>query len=172
MNSEFVGEWAPDGYVFIEIGKPTDPPSPADIANWLLGAEETGRSRMEPRSGLELTIRPDGSFSEQVLGGQHSVLWYDSEGVQTDSPEPSEGSVREIAGADAVSLHPRISPPPGPHRPAALRDVLRYDDGDTQVSDILQVAGRSLIRVISVVTDGLYFNRVVASYRRERATVQ
>jgi hypothetical protein len=170
MKDNFPGEWTLDGYAFVETGNPIDPPGPADIANWLLGVAEDGRPRLETRTGLELTIRRDGSYSERVADCKYLMLWYDSEGVQTDSPEPTEGTVREVAGTAAISLHPRGALPPRPHHPGGFRDVLRYDDGDTQVSDILHVVGESLSRVISVVTDGLYLNRVVTRYRRLSST--
>jgi hypothetical protein len=54
------------------------------------------------------------------------MLWYDSEGVQTDSPEPTEGVVREVAGRVAMSLHPRGAPPSKPHHPEVVQGVLRY----------------------------------------------
>ncbi|WP_435016029.1 hypothetical protein TA3x_003588 [Tundrisphaera sp. TA3] len=166
MKDDLPGEWTLDGYAFVESGDPIDPPGPAEIASWLLGVTGVGQPRLEARTGLELTIRLDGSYAERVAGGGDLMLWYDSEGVQTASPGPSEGIAQEIAGTAAVSLHPRGALPPRPDRSGGLRDVLRYDDGDTQVSDILQVAGGSLGRVISVVTDGLYLNRVVTRYRR------
>ena len=171
MKPEFLGHWYLDGYALVETGAgPGGPPDPADVENWLLAAAGVGWPEVEALSGLELTIRRDESYSERVIGGRRSMLWYDSEGVQTDSPEPTEGTVREVNGRATVSLHPRGAPTPERPDPEGLRDVLRYDDGDTQVSDILQVVGESLIRAISVVTDGLYFDRVVARYRRRSNT--
>lgn len=166
MKPDFLGKWALDGYAYIEASSPGKQPGPADIADWLLARAQADRAELEARTGLELTIRRDGSYSEQVVGDEPSMLWYDSEGVQTDSPGPTEGTIRDVDGRVAVSLHPRDAPPPTPPHQEGLRGILRYDDGDTQVSDILQVVGESLIRTISVVTDELYFSRIAARYRR------
>ena len=108
MKPEFLGDWYLDGHALVEAGAgPGGPPDPADVENWLLAAAGVGWPEVEARSGLELTIRRDESYSERVIGGRRSMLWYDSEGVQTDSPEPTEGTVREVNGRATVSLHPR-----------------------------------------------------------------
>ena len=158
MDLNLLGVWHLTGYSYVEthVGS-GDSPGPADIAHWLFAAPGAGRPEVEHRTGLELVIRQDSSYSERLLSGRIPMMWYDVDGVLVDSPEPTEGIVREIIDRDGVSLHPHGSPQ------VRSLDVLRYDDGDTQVSDIVRVDGDSLLRVISVVTDELYFNRVVQS---------
>jgi hypothetical protein len=161
MDLDLLGVWHLTGYAYVDthIG-PGDPPDPADIARWLCAAPGIGWPQVEARTGVELEIWQDASYSERLVGGRIPMMWYDVEGVLVESPEPTEGIVREIIGSDGVSLHPHGAPQVrSPH-------VLRYDDGDTQVSDILRIDGDSLVRAISVVTDDLYFNRVVACYGR------
>jgi hypothetical protein len=167
MKPEFLGEWHLNAYAYVDthIG-PGDPPAPVDIEDWLFAAAGVGWPELEARTGLELVIRHDGSYSERVVGGELPMLWYESEGVQVDAPEPTEGTVRDVDGRDGASLHPHSAPAPEIRTEEGLRGVLRYDDGDTQVSDILRVAGDSLVRAISVVTDEIYFNRIVARYGR------
>jgi hypothetical protein len=170
MLPEFVGDWHLDGYAFVDtfIG-PGEPPGPSDIENWLLAVAGTGWPELEARTGLVLVVRGDGTYSERASGEAPPMLWYDTDGVRTDSPEPTKGVVREVPSRPAVSLHPHTAPVREDYPQEDFRGVLRYDDGDTLVSDLLRVEGGSLVRAISVVTDELYFNRVVARSRRSRA---
>jgi hypothetical protein len=99
MKHEFLGDWYLDGYSFVETGVgPGVPPDPADVENWLLAVGRIGWPEVEARAGLELTLWRDGSYSERAMGGRQSMLWDDSDGVQTDSPEPTEGAAREVTG--------------------------------------------------------------------------
>jgi hypothetical protein len=170
MLPEFVGEWHLDGYALVDtfIGA-SDPSDLSAVQNWLLAAAGAGWPEVEARTGLVLVIRRDGTYSERAPGEKLSMLWYDSDGVQTASPEPTEGVVRGVGGRPVVSLHPHTPPARADFPGGDFRGVLRYDDGDTLVSDILRLEGNSLIRAISVVTDDLYFNRVVSRYWRSRA---
>ena len=43
---------------------------------------------------------------------------------------------------------------------------LRYDDGDTKISDCIERQNERLIRTVSVVTDELYLDRVIIVYQR------
>ena len=166
MLPQFVGEWHLDGYAFVNTSVGTGAiPSPSDIEEWLLVTAGAGWPEFEAQSGLVLTVRGDGTYSERVSGAP-PMLWYDTEGVQTDSPEPTEGVVRDVHGQSALSLHPGTARAHEGNSQGNLRGVVRYDDGDTVVSDLLRVQDGILVRAISVVTDELYFNRVVARYRR------
>src|SRR5262245_50359809 len=111
MLPEFVGEWHLDGYAFVDtfIGA-SDPSDLSAVENWLLAAAGAGWPEVEARTGLVLVIRRDGTYSERASGEKLSLLWYDSDGVQTASPEPTEGVVRGVAGRPVVSLHPHTPP--------------------------------------------------------------
>ena len=45
--------------------------------------------------------------------------------------------------------------------------VLRYDDGDTKISDGLRLKEGRLLRMVNVVTDELYTDRQLVAYQRE-----
>src|SRR5438309_8426466 len=102
MSPQFVGEWHLDGYAFVDTSVGTGViPSPSDIEEWLLATAGAGWPEFEAQSGLVLTVRGDGTYSERASGAP-PMLWYDTEGVQTDSPEPTEGVVRDVPGQSAL----------------------------------------------------------------------
>ena len=47
--------------------------------------------------------------------------------------------------------------------------ILRYDDGDTKISDTLRLSGERLLRTVNVVTDELYTDRQLIAYLRQHA---
>ncbi len=166
MNPEIVSEWHLSGYGYFNATDRSDEiPDRSDVEDWLLAAAGAGWPELVARAGLVLVIGPDGRYRERLVGGELALPWYDGDGVQVDSPEPSEGEAREVAGRAGMSLHPDRDFPPDPPG-EGFRAVLRIDDGDTMISDIVEVVGDSLIRAISVVTDEMYFDRVVARYGR------
>ena len=155
--SELAGVWNLSGYAFVESDiRGEAPESAAD--NWLFARGNVGLRKVTARSGLELTIRADGTFTELVISRPLELLWYDSEGIQVESPEGVvSGVIRDIRGGGATLI------PNG----AASKNHYRYHDGDTIVCDLLRAGEEDEIyRFISVVTDGTQLDRVVARYER------
>jgi len=171
MRPQLVGEWHLNGYAFVEteIEFEGDVPDPEAAEEWLFTGTDVGPLDLMPRSGLELVLHEDGSYSERVTVGGLRLPWYDSQGVQVESPDAGDGTLRESSGHDGAFLHPRDAPPWMTRTRERDRDRLRYDDGDTLICDNVRAIDDSLVRVIAVVTDGLYLNRIVARYGRARA---
>jgi hypothetical protein len=168
-DGHFVGPWRLVGTAQAEgqaslIGDDSDP---AEIDAWLNGDGADLIARLGPASGLALVLLDDGTFSERVTGAP-ALAWFDREGVLSDDVTPFDGMMIE-AGQRAY-LRPGempswARPVEGRHGPA----VLRYDDGDTKIADGLAIVGAQLLRTVNVVTDELYFTRVVMVYARAAA---
>lgn len=128
---------------------------------WLAGDVLTEEPPLEPLTGLTLTIAADGSFTET---GTAAVEWFDEEGVLESNAVPFNGTI-ETTPAGMFLLSEA-----GPATKGEFADLpdlrLRRDDGDTGVTDLLTVDGDHLTRVMSVITDGVYPNRVRLEYRR------
>ena len=43
--------------------------------------------------------------------------------------------------------------------------AFRYDEGDTVICEMIRLEESRLLRIISVVTDGIYLNRIAARYK-------
>ena len=90
-------------------------------------------------------------------------MMFDVGGVQVNDYEPMEGEIIESDGF--AFLHPK-GVPEWAESNATDSLVLRYDDGDTKVSDNLRLVDNFLVRQISVVTDEIYLERIVLIYSR------
>lgn len=171
MKPHLVGVWHLNSYAFVdsEIELDDKVPDPESAERWLFGEADDGVSGLTPQSGLELVLRADASYSERVTVSELRLLWYDSEGVQVGAPVAVDGVVRESTAHDGAFLHPCDAPAWMTRTRESDRDSLRYDDGDTLICDRVRAVGDSLVRVISVVTDGLYLSRIMARYVRAPA---
>jgi len=159
-----VGSWSLTSYGTIELEVPVDEDdsNPNALDDWLYARGREGFANLKSASGLRITIREDGSYSEAKADPSIPMPWFDSEGVLVESPLPTNGTVRHVGNGDF--LHP-IQSASGTNRSREKdKDVLRYDDGDTLVCDQLRLENGSLIRIVSVATDELYLNRIIAVY--------
>ena len=176
MTPEAIGVWQLSEYAALLDNKIVefqgDDVKPGVVEAWLYAVTDEGVSKLAPQAGLELTIRADGSFAERAINEGVHFDWFDSEGIAVDSPTPLEGTLTTIAGRDGFFVHQQRIPS-WMNQLRAMpdhRDALRFDDGDTIICDLVRPAGDSLLRVISIVGDGIYLNRIVARYERTRAT--
>ena len=164
--SAYVGRWAliSSASINSEISFIGEDPDPNGVNDWLNGDAIDLVDGSDPTTGLLLQIEQDGSFSEQKTGNP-KVYWFDSEGVLTNDVEPFDGRLQ--SNESNVFLRPSeipswAIPVEGKHG----RAILRLDDGDTKISDRLDVIGDRLIRSVNVVTDELYLDRIVIVYSR------
>lgn len=106
---------------------------------------------LDEAEGLTLEVADDGSFEES---GNAPVEFISADGVLGDGSDAFPGTLEEHDG-----------------RVFAFTDEERYDtrrvsDGDTDVSDEFLPDGDELVRVVSMVTDGMYRDRFVYRYAR------
>ena len=137
---------------------------PASATRWLGGSGVALIQTADAASGLRLGVQADGRFCERMTGDA-SGLWFDAHGVQTAAADPFDGVL--MLTQDCAYLLPHTlpawaTPAPGAHAPA----ILRFDDGDTCISDRLDVSADTLVRTMNCVTDGICLERVVLVYRR------
>jgi hypothetical protein len=161
------GEWClvASGSVNSEIAFINDEePDPNGVSDWLNGIDDTLVDTATATSGLTLSIASDGTFAEHV-SGKPEVDWFDAEGILQAEVSPFNGVV--VGSDQAVYLRPiNIATWASPVEGRYGRAVLRYDDGDTKISDRIRALGDRLIRTVNVVTDELYLDRVVIVYER------
>ncbi|WP_028102208.1 hypothetical protein [Pseudoduganella violaceinigra] len=147
-----------------EIAFVDDEPDPDGIADWLNGVGDELEESLKSTSGMKLEVAPDGRFSEH-LTGQPSVTWFDVEGVLCNSVVPFNGALRR--NDEGIYLQPDDIPSWSEHLAANYGNaILRYDDGDTKISDFLRMKDGRLLRTVNVVTDELYTDRVLIAYAR------
>ncbi len=168
----FVGTWALIGSFSIgsEIEFIDEEPDPNGVKNWLNGKSYKSIEQIERTEGLTLNITFDGKFAEEKTGNPN-VQWFDVEGVLESEVIPFNGSLK-ISESNVYLIPNEIL------RSEITSDLtnktnLRYDDGDTKISDFIEVRDDSLIRTVNVVTDELYLDRTVIVYQRidDRHTV-
>ncbi|MEM8781056.1 MAG: hypothetical protein AAGF26_19800 [Cyanobacteria bacterium P01_G01_bin.49] len=162
MNIDiFVGTWLLMGSISIksELEFIGETPAPNSVQNWLSGQSDQLLDTIEPTEGLVLTIDPDGKFQEEKTGNP-KIQWFDCEGVLATEVKPFGGCLKFFKSK--VYLMADECP-----SWAKARDgKLRYNDGDTKICDSIEVKNNRLIRTISVVTDDMYFDRVVVVYTK------
>jgi|GEM_PF-4391016 len=161
------GEWrlVASGSINAEIAFINDEePDPNGVSDWLNGFDHALVAASKPTSGLTLSIAADGTFSE-IVSGNPQVYWFDVEGVLESEVIPFSGVV--VHNDQASYLRPTsiatwATPVEGRYGLA----VLRYDDGDTEISDSVRLVENQLIRTVNVVTDELYLDRIAIVYER------
>ncbi|QDT18117.1 hypothetical protein [Alienimonas californiensis] len=137
---------------------------PPEMAAWLRGDGGDLAPNGSPAAGLTLTVRADGRFEERFLRAAElgvTVEFYDRHGIATLPPEPFDGRLRTIDGKAWAA-------PTGDGPPLIASDdsPVRYDEGDTVVSEQFSVREGRLLRTQNVVTDELYLSRSVFIYDR------
>lgn len=163
----FTGIWILDGS-FVENGSI---PEVEDIKkyrqsykDWLLSDDYEPLTSLKPASGLELTINPDGSFTERQTKSPDVAAWYDWEGIADNSVQPFDGKYVK-SGARAY-LKYELTDVSHWNKTAFTHKYFRFDDGDTKICDSLRIVDSSLIRTMMVLTDELWTTRLVLRYRQ------
>jgi hypothetical protein len=166
------GLWQLKEYAYVEqeIVFHGDQPKAEALDDWLFCRGTEGFAELEPQTGLQLSIEPDDTFSEAKTKKKLSLVWYDSEGVEVDSPSAVKGTLRKIRGRSERFIQPSDAPnwltQSRTRTNKRDRESLRYDDGATLICDLLRRDEETLLRVMSVVTDGMYLTRIIARYQR------
>ena len=165
MNTNSMqGEWELRQYHHlideIPYGDEDNSPRLDEIQAWLMGNDDEQIAQSVPRTGLIIRIQAN-AFSEHAV--EFDGLMFDVSGVQVNDYVPMAGALVErnsltFLQPDGVPDWAKPELIDGP--------VLRYDDGDTKVSDSLRLVGDKLVRQISVVTDEIYLERIVLVYAR------
>ena len=160
-----VGTWLLNAALTIDGDAPFQGarPDAAGLDVWLYGNSHELLAQAAPADGLNLNIARDGTFNER-RHGQPQVPWFDAEGVLDTEVTTFDGVVRADGHAGYLLL---TTPPRGAVPQDRLRKTrVRYDDGDTIICDKIEPLESRLIRTISVVSDALFFERIVLIYRR------
>lgn len=161
----FVGTWIliASSTLNSEISFTNGVPDPNGVRNWLNGSGKDLIEKAELASGLSLTILPDGSFIEEK-NSETKVDWFDDEGVLNSDPYTYTGTL--MSNTYGVFLEQSSDP-----RFATSTDkygsFVRYDDGDTKISDSIARKEAVLIRTVNVVTDEAYLMRVIYIYKQK-----
>jgi len=138
---------------------------PMGVLNWLNGKGDNSISEIIPAKGLTLTIAESGSFQEEKTG-EPEIKWFNASGelskVQTFSGKVSFHRSRAYLIANNI---PDWAKPYGKVNKAKLR----YDDGDTKITDLLEIRDKKLVRTINVVTDEMFFDRVIIVYQKDKS---
>lgn len=163
MNlSLIVGKWILIGSISMksELEFIGEQPKPHGVKNWLNSQTPQLLETMKSTEGLTLTIAPDGTFQEEKIG-EPQVEWFDCDGVLSAEVKPFNGYLNVFDSSIYLITD---------ECPLWARDEkLRYNDGDTKISDTLEIYHEKLIRTVSVVTDGMYFDKVVLIYVKATA---
>lgn len=159
----FVGIWQLIGSTSTkgELAFIDNKPDPNGVKNWLKGEARELISQINSTSGLTLTINQHGTFTEEKEGNPE-VNWFSSEVVLESKVVPFNGKVK--FQADVAYLYPNEIPDWAKPRGRKYGIVLRYNDGDTIISDNISLIDQKLVRTVNVVTDEMYFDRVAIVY--------
>ncbi len=132
---------------------------------WLAGDTFGHASPVAPLTGLVLTVAPDLAFTE---AGDAHVDWFTDEGVLEPEAEPFDGRILTTSAGSFLLLHEAVAWAAPYNETDEVR--LRLNDGDTAITDMVALQGDRLRRTVSVVTDGLYEERLLYDYTRCRTT--
>ena len=156
------GTWNLVAYYYedseIEYTDDQDFPAQEIMANWLKGNSDQSLAEAKPASGLTLTLTED-QFSEE--NKDFTQLIFDVEGVQVDDYKPMHGSIKVESGL--TLLEPAETPNWAQEGDCA--PYVRFDDGDTKITESIKLIDKQLIRTQSVITDEIYLSRVVLIYK-------
>lgn len=159
--ADAVGSWRLAAVAERSLELDADGDDPQAIPAWLAtGVEGDPREGSEPADGLTLVIDAEGGFSERV-DGDPDLPWFGSDGRSTDGVVPFDGHV--LSNAHGYYLVPADMPAVA--TPTDVLDtLLRYDDGETMISERIQVIDGLLVRSINVARDGRHLERTVLVY--------
>ena len=162
----FVGTWQLIGSTSTkgELAFIDNRPDPNGVKNWLKGKAGELISQINSTSGLTLTINQNATFTEEKEGNPE-VNWFSNEGVLESKVVPFDGKVK--FQADEAYLYPNEISEWAKPRGRKYGIALRYNDGDTIIADNISLIDEKLVRTVNVVTDGMYFDRVVIVYAKK-----
>lgn len=156
-----VGTWQLTGYASQEGLEASAGTSREDVDAWSRELDTSVEAWLNeapedfpdfrPVSGLTLSIEEDGAYEETGDAGE-DVRIISVDGVLGDSLDVYAGQLRE---QNQRLLAFTDEPADGDQR---------LNDGDTQISDEFFPDGNELIRVVSMVTDGMYLDRFYYRY--------
>ncbi|MFG2994757.1 hypothetical protein ACGFZK_36595 [Streptomyces sp. NPDC048257] len=129
------------------------------LSKWLAGETLDREPAFERVAGLTLEIGADLTFTE---AGAAAVEWFCEEGVLESKAAPFDGRIVTTPAGNHLLLHA------SPAEPYSEDDdvLLRLDDGDTKITDIVALRGERLYRTVSVGTDEMYVCRLPYEYER------
>ena len=164
MTSEpLVGTWRSLGTVSYrrELQFIDGRPDPMGVVNWLNGKGDSSIAEITPALGLTLTITPTDDFREQKQG-EPDIKWFNAAGELSPNVLPFSGKLSRHNSkvyliADNVPQWAQSPSKPKRHR---------YADGDTTITDLLEIKANKLVRTVNVVTDLMYFDRVIIVYQQ------
>ncbi|MDG9669280.1 hypothetical protein ONV78_16175 [Hahella sp. CR1] len=159
-----IGTWLLDGSISVSSDIAQEPGGEHDdrIKSGLRGSGEELVDRVAPASGLTLTIEESGFFTEEKEG-EPQVKWFDTDGVLTPQVVPFSGVVKSHKSGVFLQADDIPSWAAPTNRYSV---ILRYDDGDTTISDQIYRVDDKLVRTVNVVTDEAYLDRTVIVYSR------
>ncbi|MEL6929450.1 MAG: hypothetical protein AAFO95_12540 [Cyanobacteria bacterium J06600_6] len=139
---------------------------PMGVTNWLNGKGGDPSPEIISTSGLTLTITKTGFQEERT--GNPDIQWFNTRGELSDV-QPFEGTV-SFHGSKVYLIANNI---PKWSKPSSKQGQkkYRYADGDTTISETVEIRADEMVRTMNVVTDLIYFDRVILIYQRKKEKV-
>lgn len=159
------GTWELDGYGAIDNEQPTTTAPESDTVAWsnevvqITDAWLEGHPRTLPEiadaAGLTLVISDDGSFTETGDADSAVAVW-SSDGTLGDAGDVYDGRLAEVDGR-VFAFSSDSDGEPG--------DYQRFSGDNADITEEFFAGEDGLVRVVSVVFDGMYLYRHVYTYR-------
>lgn len=145
------------------IGRVLLPLNVRKAAHWLLPSAAFEKlPKQKSAKGLRLSIFDDGTFLEQSEN-ETGFGYFNREGCLIDEIIPFSGKVSIFKNRRFLLLDQPIS---WACPAEADEEFIRYDDGDTKISDEIKIVENNLIRTVAVITDGYLLDRFLYIYKR------
>jgi len=136
-------------------------PDPMGVVNWLNNKDNNFIADITPAEGLTLIITEEGFREEKT--GEPTIKWFNAMG-ELSSVQPFQGRL-SICRSKIYLIVDDI-PHWSKHPSKEGRLKYRYADGDTIISDMLEIRDEKLVRTVNVVTDSMHFDRVIIVYKK------
>ncbi len=164
INS-YLGKWELNAYLRTESVAELSDDGPDYIAinNWVSDNSVSDIEKMSGVKGLTLEINENGDF-EEIKTGVPEIEWFNSEGILDETIKTFDGLVS--FNESSASLLPSDVPEWAIPNEDAYRVICRYDDGDTLISDLINVIDGKLFRTINTVSDEEHLYRSTLKYVR------
>lgn len=143
-----------------------DRPDVVGYTAWLNGGSDGLEVQLGSAAGLVLEIGDDGRFSESASGSVSlEGEWFDVNGI-LDEVVPFAGFL--VENEQGVYLKADEAPEDAEAEEGRYGlAVLRYDDGDIKICEMLRRAGDRLVRSMNVIADEAQLFRTVLVYERQ-----
>lgn len=145
----FLGSWSLTGFGLIDN---MHSPDMRTADQWCVSVP-VPVPEQRPASGLTLTIAEDTTFTEAAGEGAELLDFFTDDGVLDTAASAFDGSLFCVDGR--VFLRSEEEEPVG---------TARLHDGDVEIADELTRDDRDLLRIASVVVDGMYLYRYAYRY--------